>query len=203
MRARDWRGLQRRGGARRGPRGGGEELILGFRLVDREEVWRGRMISVRVDRFRHDDGAEVTREVAVHPGAAVVVAHDEQWLYMVSQPREAVGEEALLELPAGKVGGGEDTLATARRELVEEIGKAARSWEVLKRCYASPGFSDEQYHLYLATDLSDAGTAAAEEDERIEVERIALDRLDEAVERCRDAKSLVGLLLLRARLAGG
>ena len=157
------------------------------------------MISVRVERFRHDDGGEVTREVAVHPGAAVIVAHDGDNLYMVCQPREAVGEQSLLELPAGKLDEGEEPLATARRELAEEIGKAAESWELLKRCYASPGFSNETYHLYLATDLSDADGDAGE-DERISVEAVPLTRIGAAVERCRDAKSLIGLLLLEARL---
>jgi ADP-ribose pyrophosphatase len=172
---------------------------MGFERVDGEEAWQGKMISVRVERFRHDDGEEVTREIAVHPGAAVIVAHDSEVLYMVSQPREAVGEQSLLELPAGKLDEGEEPLATARRELAEEIGKSAESWEVLKRCYSSPGFSDEAYHLYLATDLRDAG-AQAEEEERISVEAIPLARLGDAIERCKDAKSLVGLLMLAERL---
>ena len=140
------------------------------------------------------------RELAVHPGAAVIVAHDDECVYMVTQPREAVGEQSLLELPAGKLDEGEEPLAAARRELAEEIGKSAQSWELLKRCWASPGFTDEAYHLYLATDLDDEPGATAEEDERIEVEALPLDSLDQAIERCQDAKSLVGLLLLRGRL---
>lgn len=173
---------------------------MAFRSLGGEEAWRGRMIRVRVERFRHDDGGEVTREVAVHPGAAVIVAHDEVYLYMVSQPREAVGEESLLELPAGKIDEGEEPLAAARRELSEEIGKAAGSWKLLKRCYASPGFSDESYHLYLATDLRDS-PAGVEEEERIRLERIPLAEIGEAIDRCHDAKSLVGLLLLKSRLS--
>ncbi len=173
-----------------------------FERVGGEEAWAGRMIRVRVERFRHDDGDEVTREIAVHPGAAVIVAHDADSVYLVSQPREAVGEQSLLELPAGKVDNGEEPLAAARRELAEEIGKAAGSWELLKECYASPGFSDESYHLFLATELRDA-ERRGEEDERIEIQAVPLDRLDDAVERCRDAKSLVGLLLLRERLRTG
>jgi ADP-ribose pyrophosphatase len=171
---------------------------VAYRSLGGEEAWRGRMIRVRVERFRHDDGEEVTREIAVHPGAAVIVAHDEACVYMVSQPREAVGEESLLELPAGKIDEGEEPLAAARRELSEEIGKAAGSWELLTRCYASPGFSNEAYHLYLATDLHDS--LAGAEEERIRVEPIPLGRIGDAIERCRDAKSLVGLLLLRSRL---
>lgn len=172
---------------------------MAFRSIGGEEAWSGRMIRVRVERFRHDDGGEVTREVAVHPGAAAIVAHDGESVYMVAQPREVVGEESLLELPAGKIDPGEEPLEAAQRELAEEIGMSAGSWELLKRCYASPGFSDEAYHLYLAADLSEA-QVTADEGERIRIEAVPLAELDDLIERCRDAKSLVGLLLLRARL---
>ncbi len=176
---------------------------MGFDRTAGERVYEGKLFTVRRDEFRHDDGGEVTREIVDHPGAVVVlpVDREQECFYMVSQPREVVGEQSLLELPAGKVDAGEEPIETARRELREEIGKVAGSWEPLKRCYASPGFSDEAYHLYLATGLHDAG-ARAEEDERIEVEAIPLDALDRAVARCRDAKSLVGLLLIRSRLRG-
>jgi 8-oxo-dGTP pyrophosphatase MutT (NUDIX family) len=173
---------------------------VAFERTGGEEAWSGRIMTVRVDRFRHDDGTEVTRELAVHPGAAVVVAHDADDVYMVAQPREAVGEQSLLELPAGKIDAGEEPLAAARRELAEEIGKSAGSWELLKRCWASPGFTSESFHLFLATELDDA-TARSEEEERIDVEAIPLERLDETIGRCRDAKSLVGLLLLKDRRA--
>ena len=171
---------------------------MGFERVGGDEAWSGRILSVRQDRFRHDDGEEVTREVMVHPGAVAILAHDEERLYMVVQPREAVDEQALLELPAGKLDEeGESPLETARRELAEEIGKGARTWERLATFYASPGFSDEEIHVYRATDLYPA-SAEASENERIEIEEIPLSDLDAVIARCRDAKSLVGLLWLRA-----
>lgn len=170
---------------------------MAFELTGSEEIWRGHIASVRVDTFRHDDGDEVSREIVGHPGAVVVVAHDATSLYLVAQPREAVGEQRLLELPAGKLEPGEDPLASARRELAEEIGKGARTWERLTTFYASPGFSDEQMHLLLATDLFDA-PAEADDNERIEIEAVPLTALDDVIASCRDAKSLIGLLWLRA-----
>jgi 8-oxo-dGTP pyrophosphatase MutT (NUDIX family) len=171
---------------------------MGFERIGGETVWEGRIVEVRVDRFRYDDGDEAEREIVAHPGAVAVVAHDGERLYMVRQPREAVDEQSLLELPAGKLDAeDEDVLQTARRELAEEIGKGARSWERLTSFWSSPGFAAEEMHVYLATDLYDEPTGSPDE-ERIEVVALPLDQLDEVIADCRDAKSLVGLLWLRA-----
>jgi ADP-ribose pyrophosphatase len=172
--------------------------LAGFERIGGEEVWSGKIASVHVDRFRYDDGAEKDREVIRHPGAVVIVAHDGEQLYMVTQPREAVGEEALLELPAGKLDvEGEQPEDAARRELAEEIGKGAKQWRAITTFFTSPGLLDEKMHLFLATDLHDEH-AEADDDERIEIETIPLAQIDDAIERCRDAKSLVGLLWLKA-----
>ncbi len=171
---------------------------MSFERIGGEIAWEGRIARVRVDRFRYDDGEEAEREIIEHPGAVTILPHDGERIYMVRQPREAVDEQALLELPAGKLDEeGEDVRATAERELAEEIGKGARSWERLTSFYTSPGFADEEMHLYLATDLYDR-KAETEENERIEVVEVPLERLDEAIAECQDAKSLVGLLWFRA-----
>ena len=170
---------------------------MSFERVESDEVWRGRIVRVRNDRFRHDDGEIVDREIVSHPGAVAVVAHDGEHLWLVRQPREAVGQY-LLELPAGKLDEeGEDVLATAQRELAEEIGKAAKNWRHLTTFYASPGFSDEQIHVYLATDLYDE-QAHTDEIERIEVVKVPLSDLDTVIRENPDSKTLVGLLWFRA-----
>jgi len=166
--------------------------------VKSDTVWQGRIAAVRVDRFRYDDGEEADREIVAHPGSVAVVAHDGEHLYLVRQPREAVGEPELLELPAGKLDEeGEGPLETAKRELAEEIGKGARTWSHLMSFYTSPGFVDEECHVYLATDLYDE-SAEADEDERIEIVAVPIAELDDAIRSCRDAKSLAGLLWFRA-----
>jgi 8-oxo-dGTP pyrophosphatase MutT (NUDIX family) len=171
---------------------------MGFERIGGDEVWDGKMISVAVDRFRFDDGEEVDREVVHHPGAVAIVAHDGESLYLVTQPRPATGEDALLELPAGKLDEeGESPLDTGKRELAEEIGKGARNWRHLTTCYTSPGFTDEQVHVYLATDLYDH-EAEADPGERLEIEKVPLTGIDSVIERCKDAKSLIGLLWLKA-----
>jgi ADP-ribose pyrophosphatase len=173
--------------------------MSGFEKTGEEVVWEGEIATVRIDRFRHDDGEEVTRELIAHPGAVLIVAHDDERFWLVRQPREVVGESALLELPAGKLEADELPLDTAKRELAEEVGKAAESWERLGSFYSSPGFTDEEIEVWLATGLSDA-SAEGDEDERIEIEPWPLERLDEAIDSCRDAKSLVALMWLRHRL---
>ncbi len=170
---------------------------MAFEALGSEVNWEGKIIRVGVERFRHDDGHEVTREKVWHPGAVGILAIDEQQVWLTRQPREAVGESASLEIPAGKLDvPGEHPLETAKRELAEEIGKQAREWSELMAFYTSPGFSDERVWLYRAADLSDAPDVEADELERIEIVPWPLARLDEAIEQCQDSKSLIALLWL-------
>jgi 8-oxo-dGTP pyrophosphatase MutT (NUDIX family) len=165
--------------------------------IGSKTVYEGKIATVRHDEFRHPDGSVAEREIVGHPGAVAMIAHDDLHIYLVRQPREAVGEESLLELPAGKLDvSGESELDCARRELAEEIGKGASEWRELKRFYTSPGFAEEEVIVFLATDLHDA-SAESEEEERLEVVAWPLAELDGAIEECRDAKSLIGLLLFR------
>src|SRR4029079_17375950 len=158
-----------------------------FERIGGEVVYEGRIGKVRVEKFKHDDGDIVEREVVDHPGAAVMLPLDGDRIWLVRQPREAVGEQSLLELPAGKLNGVEP-LETAKRELREEIGKSAATWRFLTTFYASPGFTDETIHAYLATDLRDDPTDA-EEEERIPVVSEPVERIDELIASCRDSKS--------------
>ena len=162
-------------------------------------IYEGRIADRRVERFRYDDGEEVEREIVAHPGAVGDVALDDEQVWLVRQPREAVGEPDLLELPAGKLDEeGEEPLEAARRELAEEIGKAAATWEHLTSFY-SPASPTRRMHVFLATGLRDATPAEAEEDERIEIVRWPLADLDDADRRLPRRQDARRLLWLRAR----
>ena len=163
-------------------------------------VLRGPVASVRMETFQYADGSRATRQVVVHPGAVCVIPHDGRVLYMIEQPREAVEEPALLELPAGKLDvEGETPLECAQRELIEEIGKSAGDWREMKSFYMSPGFTNERIWLFLATELYDVPAQPSPE-ERIDVVEVPLGELDAAIDRCEDAKSLIGLMMLRELL---
>ena len=173
-----------------------------FEQTGSRTVYTGYQATIYKRTFRHEDGEEVVREVVGHPGAVAVVAHDDENLWLVRQPREAVGLSDMLELPAGKCDvEGEPLLETARRELAEEIGKGAGRWEHLISFHSSPGFSDEQVHVYLATELRDE-SAHVEENERIDIVRHPLAELDALLAQITDAKTLIGLYEFRRRRTG-
>ena len=170
-----------------------------FEPLGGRTIYEGRIVTLRIERFRYPDGEEVEREIVRHQGAVAVVVHDDADLFLVRQPREAVGDPDFLEIPAGRLDvEGEAAMDAARRELAEEIGKAAATWEPITEFVSSVGVMDETIHLFHATRLTDA-RAEAEHNERIEIVRWPLTDLDGAIAATRDAKTLIGLLWLKAR----
>ena len=165
--------------------------------IKSETVHEGPMVKVRHDTFRGSDGDEREREIVEHPGAVGILAYDDEHVYLVRQPREPVGADDLLELPAGKLDEeGETPLECAQRELKEEVGLTAENWRELKRFYTSPGFADEEVWIFEATDL-EQGDPDPGEGEDIEIVKAPLADLDSHIDQCADSKTLIGLLMLR------
>jgi 8-oxo-dGTP pyrophosphatase MutT (NUDIX family) len=174
-----------------------------FEKIRTETVYDGNFFTVVRSTFRHEDGEEAEREIVTHPGAVGIVVLDGDRLWFVRQPREAIGSPDLLEIPAGKLDeDGEEPLETAKRELAEEIGKQADDWEPLGSFYTSPGFTNEQVHLFLATGISDVEERPeVHENERIDVEVRPLDELEALIAEATDSKTIIGLARLQALLA--
>jgi 8-oxo-dGTP pyrophosphatase MutT (NUDIX family) len=174
-----------------------------FERIKSETTYEGGFFTVHKETFQHEDGEEAERDIVRHTGAVGVVVLDGDRLWFVRQPREAIGIPDFLEIPAGKLDEeGESPLDTAKRELAEEIGKRAATWEELgPPFYTSPGFTDEQVYLYLATEISDADEEPeVEYNERIDVETRALGELDAVLAETQDSKTLIALARLRDRL---
>ena len=178
-----------------------------------ELLHRGRFLEFRVDTVERADGRQARRDVAVHPGAVAIVAVDpEGRILLVRQYRHPAGR-ALLEIPAGTLdrdasaGTVEDPDLAARRELEEETGYRAATWERLTDFWTAPGFATERIFLYLATDLVRAGPdrRVPDEDEVLELERLPWRAAIVAAERgeIRDAKSLIGIYWLARRMEAG
>jgi 8-oxo-dGTP pyrophosphatase MutT (NUDIX family) len=167
-------------------------------------IWSGAVISVAEGTFAGPDGAEFQREIVHHPGAVSIVPVDGDEVVLVRQYRAAVDQE-ILEIPAGKRDvDGEATEVTAQRELAEEVGLHAGTLEKLAEFHNSLGFSDELSHVYLGTDLTEVPKdRQGIEEQHMTVERIRLDDIPAliAARELVDAKTIIGLLLARERLA--
>lgn len=164
-------------------------------LLGSEKVHEGHAVDVSAKRYRRLDGTEVEREVVEHPGSVAILAYDDEAVHLVRQPREAVEEDGLLEIPAGTLEPGEDRLECAKRELAEEVGLAAEEWRELKTVHTSPGVLSEVATIFAATGLSPA-EAEMDEDEQIEVVRLPRAELESALADITDATTLIALLLL-------
>jgi ADP-ribose pyrophosphatase len=177
------------------------------RLISSEVVYQGPLFRVTKDRIVEPRGKESTRDVVRHNGSVIILAVDSSksrknpWIVMERQYRHAANRY-LWELPAGKLDGGEEPLAGAKRELEEETGYRAKKWMPLVEYFASPGFLGESMKVFLAEGLI-PGDAHPEEDEDIELRLIKLSDILKQIEKgaIMDGKTL-SCVLLYARLKG-
>jgi len=169
-------------------------------LLDTKTLHAGKHVDFVAKRYRRADGSEVEREVVEHPGSVAVLAYDEEFAYLVAQPREAVEEDELLEIPAGTLDvEGESELDCAKRELAEEAELEAEHWSLLHVIYPSPGFLSEKVTIFEATGLSPA-SGERDDDEEIEIVRLDLAQIEAALPQIRDATTVIALLRLKERL---
>jgi len=166
-----------------------------FRRISREEIYKGKILTLVKDRVLLPNNKEADREIILHKGASAVVPVDEAGkIIFVRQYRQPI-EEELLEIPAGLLEEGEDPLEAAKRELEEETGYRASQMRLICSMVSSAGFCNEIVHIYLATELY-KGKQDLDEDEFVKIESYSLDDAIRMIfdGRIKDSKTIAGIL---------
>jgi ADP-ribose pyrophosphatase len=175
-----------------------------FRVLSSKTIFRGPIFSLVSEEVVEPQNICVRRDIIRHPGAIVVLAVDDSkgapWVLLERQFRYAA-EAFLWELPAGRIEPGENKLAAAKRELLEETGFTANKWRKALWFYPSPGFLDETMNVFLAQGLK-PGKAQPEEDERIAVRFFPLQQAVQMAMSGKiiDGKSIASILWLENKL---
>lgn len=122
-----------------------------------EVVFNGKIWDIKRESFDYN-GATLVREFVAHPGAVAVIAlNDANEVLLINQYRHPV-REYLWEIPAGLLDQpGESRLEAAKRELLEETGYIAESWEELIEFHTTPGGNNETIAIFLARELRHQG----------------------------------------------
>jgi ADP-ribose pyrophosphatase len=164
-------------------------------------IYTGRIIKVKELNVSLPNGKSAKREIVEHPGAVAILAvTSDKKIVLIKQFRKAV-EEKLWEIPAGKLERGESPLACAQRELKEETGYISDCWQKLGEFYASPGFSNEIIHLFIAKNIYAAGSTNFDEDEYMEVYLLSMEEIEKLLRegKIKDAKTLTAILTEKTR----
>jgi ADP-ribose pyrophosphatase len=157
-------------------------------------IYTGKVVTLNIDTVTLPNGATIDLETIRHPGAAAVVpVKDDGTVVLIRQFRHAAGG-FIYEIPAGKLQPGEDPLHCASRELEEEVGYRASSFELLSSIFTAPGFADEVIHVYKATGLT-KGRQQLDPDEVLDIIEMPLAEAVNKIEdgTIRDAKTIIGL----------
>jgi ADP-ribose pyrophosphatase len=172
---------------------------MNYRIVKSDVIYSGKVFNTLVDQIEYTSGNKAIREVAEHPGGAVVVpVTDGGKIVMVTQHRFPVNQ-VLLELPAGKLGKGEYPKLCAVRELEEETGYLSDNVNELGSIYTTPGYSTEKLWIYLAKNLKPGNHNREEGEYGMEVFELSLMEVEEKIYNGEivDGKTICGIFLAK------
>jgi len=177
-------------------------MIFHEKTVKSEQIFKGQILTMRVDTVAMPDGRTATREIVDHSGGVCVVPVTSNGeVIMVKQFRKAV-ENVVLEIPAGKLNDGEDHYDCGIRELEEETGYKSGNVVYLGHVFPSPGFVNEIIHIYLATELY-KGEVNLDLDEYLDVEKLPFDTVIDMImnNEINDSKTVAGIFKAKEYLA--
>lgn len=170
------------------------------KTIHSEPIFKGKVISLKVDDVLLPNGKEAKREIINHPGAVAIIAiTNEGKIVLVEQYRKAL-ERSIIEIPAGKLEPGEKPDVSARRELEEETGYGCHQLTYLQTFATSPGFADEVIHLFVAKDLYKIEEKAAlDEDEFVYLIEATIEEAEEMVKKQQiyDVKTAFAILWMK------
>ena len=172
---------------------------MNYRILKSEIIHSGKVFNTKVDQIEYNSGNKSVREVAEHPGGAVIVpVTDEGKIIMVTQHRYPV-DKTLLELPAGKLDRNENPFDCAVRELEEETGYKSDNVKEIGSIYTTPGYSTEKLWIYLAKDLKPGNHNREEGEFGMKVFEYTLKEIDEKIINGEivDGKTICGIYLAK------
>ncbi len=171
---------------------------MNYKILKSEIRYKGKVFDHQVDEIQYDSGNIGIREIAVHPGGAVVIPiKDDGKIILVKQFRYPL-QKTLIELPAGKLDKNEDPLNCAIRELEEETGYKAKNFEKLGAIYTAPGYCTEILHIYKATGLIPGNHNREEGEQGMELLEYSIDEIKKKIisGEINDAKTIAGIFYL-------
>ena len=177
---------------------------MNYRIVKSEVIYRGKVFTTKVDQIEYSSSNKAVREVAEHPGGAVVVpVTEDEKIVMITQHRYPINK-ILLELPAGKLDKNENPLHCAARELEEETGYKSDNIKELGSIYTTPGYSNEKLWIYIAKKLKPGKHNREEGESGMEVFELTLSEVEQKINNGEivDGKTICGIFLAKNYLPG-
>lgn len=168
---------------------------MNYKLISSKTVMSGKVFDLQIDEIEYESGNKSIREVAIHPGGAVIVAiKDDGKIILVKQFRYPF-QKFLIELPAGKLNKDEDPLLCAQRELKEETGFTCGKINKLGSIFTTPGFCTEVLHIYLAERLKVGDHKREEGELSMQILELSMEEIEDKIKtgEIADAKTICGI----------
>ena len=175
---------------------------MNFKLTNSKILFEGKVFNLKVDEIEYSSGNKGIREVAIHPGGAVVIPVTEKGkLVIVTQFRYPF-QTTLLEFPAGKLDIDENPLDCAVRELEEETGYKAAKVTELGKIYTAQGYCTETLHIYVAQELKQGDHKREEGEHGMEIYEFDIAEIENKIRSGEiiDAKTICAVYFLKSKI---